>query len=69
MTRSGKLGVASICLLGTMLVGGPVAFAGAWISAVLGALAAQNGSKSWLVIPGMTVVSTAFMLMIAFRSY
>ena len=69
MTRSVKLGVACICFLGTVPIGGPVAFAGAWISVVLGGLAAQNGSKWWLVIPGVTVASVAFMLLVAFRSY
>lgn len=64
-----RLGIASIVLLGTILIGGPVAFAGIWLSAVLRALAASRGSKWWLVVPGFIVVSVLCMFVLAVYSY
>ena len=40
-------------LLAGVLVSGPIAFASLWLSALLGGLAAKNGSKWWLVVPAV----------------
>ncbi len=69
MARSTKLGIASICLLGTMLLGGPIGFAGGWLSALLGMLAASNGSKWWLVIPASITVMVSLGLIVASYAY
>jgi hypothetical protein len=51
MQRSNMLGTASVVLLGTALVGGRIALAAVWSSAVLGIYAAKSGSKWWLLLP------------------
>lgn len=57
MTRSAKLGVASALLLGSIFIPPfsnwrePISLASVGVSGVLGLLAAQQGSRWWLVIP------------------
>src|ERR1039458_7817268 len=61
MTRSGKLGIVSTVLLGSPFVPPfptwrePVSLASVGVSGVLALLAAQQGSKWWLVIPCVIV--------------
>jgi hypothetical protein len=75
MTRSGKLGIASAVLLGSVFVPPfsnwrqPISFASVGISAVLGLLAAQQGSKWWLVIPCVIVVGFAVGLYLGVHSF
>jgi len=69
MKRSGQLGIASVGFLGTVFVGGPVAFAGLWLSAILGALAASNGSKWWLLIPAAIITVCVLLFVLAVHSY
>jgi hypothetical protein len=75
MTRSGKLGIASSVLLGSIFVPPfqnwrePISFASAGLSAVLGLLAAQQGSKWWLVIPSVIVAGCAVVLYFAAHSF
>jgi hypothetical protein len=75
MTVSAKLGIASILLVGSIFVRpfanwrGPIDVACAVISAVLGLLASQRGSKWWLVIPGAILAGFGICLYVAFHSY
>jgi hypothetical protein len=71
MTRSVKLGLAGLLLIFGALVpplvgsGTPISFAFAVISCVLGFLAAQQGSKWWLAIPGGIIIAFSLLLFIA----
>ena len=75
MTRSEKLGTASALLLGSVFVPPfsnwrePVNFALIGILAVLGLLAAQQGSKWWLAIPCAIVAGFVIGLYFAAHSY
>jgi len=75
MTRSGKLGIVSAVLLGTIFIPPfsnwrePISFGSVGISAVLGLLAAQQGSKWWLVIPCVIVVGFAVVLYLGVHSF
>lgn len=75
MTRSGKLGTASVVLLLSIFVPPfenwrePISFASVGLSAVLGLLAAQQGSKWWLVIPCIIVAGCAAGLYLAAHSF
>jgi hypothetical protein len=75
MTRSGNLGIASAVLLGSIFVPPfsdwrqPISFASVGISAVLGLLAAQQGSKWWLVIPCVIAVGVAVGLYLGVHSF
>ncbi len=75
MTRSGKLGMAGIVLLGNVFVPPfqnwrePISFASVGLSAVLGLLAAQQGSKWWLVIPCVIVAGCAAGIYLAAHSF
>ena len=61
MTRSAKLGMTSAVLLGSIFVPPysnwrePISFASVVMSCLLGLIAAYQGCKWWLVIPGMIV--------------
>jgi hypothetical protein len=75
VTRSTKLGTASALLLASSLVPPfwnwrePVSFASVGVSCVLGVLAAREGSKWWLVIPGLAVAGFAVGLYFAAHSF
>jgi hypothetical protein len=75
MTRSIELGVASVLLLGSVFMPpfwswrGPISFASVWVSCVLGLLAAQQGSKWWLVIPGTIIAWAVIGLYIGLHTY
>jgi hypothetical protein len=75
MTRSGKLGIASAVLLGSIFVPPypnwrePISFVSVGVSAVLGLLAAKQGSKWWLVIPCVIMVGFAAGLYLAAHSF
>jgi hypothetical protein len=65
-----KLGIAAlIFLVGSLAAAGmhgdsPLALVCAVISCVLGFLAARNGSKWWLLIPGVILATTAFVIVV-----
>jgi len=75
MTRSKKLGIASAVLLGSIFVQPfsnwrqPISFASVGLSVVLALLAAQQGSKWWLTIPGVILCGVAFGLYLGFHSF
>jgi hypothetical protein len=75
MPRSAKLGIASILLLGSVFVPPfstwrePLSFASVAVSGVLGFLAAQQGSKWWLALPGLIVAGCAISLYFAAHSF
>src|SRR5271168_4632402 len=58
VTRSAKLGITSLLLVGSIFVPPfaewrqPLSFLSAVLSCVFGVLAARQGSKWWLAIPG-----------------
>jgi hypothetical protein len=66
MTRSAKLGITSVVLLLIALLtlfpnwGSPVAFASVGLSGLFGLLAAQQGSRWWLTIPGLIIAGVSF---------
>jgi len=66
MKLSTKLGIASILLVGSVLIPpysdwrGPINFAASWISFTLGLLAAQRGSKWWLAVPCLILCGFGF---------
>src|SRR5712691_7695708 len=75
MTRSRKLGIASAVLLGSIFLPPfanwrqPISFASVGVSAVLGLLAAKQGSKWWLLIPCVIVAGLAVGLYLAVHSF
>jgi hypothetical protein len=75
MKRSDKLGTVSVVLLGSIFVPPfadwrqPISFVSAGVAAVLGLIAAQQGSKWWLVIPPVIVVGFAVGLYLAAHSF
>jgi energy-coupling factor transporter transmembrane protein EcfT len=74
VTRSAKLGIASLLLIVASLVPAflkpetPFTFICAWISCLLGFIAAKQGSKWWLVIPSLIIAGTALMLYVGFQA-
>jgi len=75
MTRSTKLGMASVILLLIALVPPflnwrePITFVSVGLSGLFGLLAAQQGSKWWLTIPGVILCGVAFGLYLGFHSF
>jgi hypothetical protein len=75
VTRSAKLGITSLLLLGSIFVPPfaewrqPISFASAVLSCVFGALAALQGSKWWLAIPITIAVAFAVILYLAAHSF
>jgi hypothetical protein len=75
MTRSGKLGIVSAVLLGSIFIPPfsnwrhPISFVSVGLSLVFGLLAAQQGSKWWLVIPCAIAIGLAFGLYLGFHSF
>jgi hypothetical protein len=72
------LGFSSILLLAAALfflrvlggdLGGPIAIACTWFSVLLGALAAREGSKWWLVIPVPIVLFVILGFVLLFLGY
>jgi len=62
MTRSLKMGVISVVLMGGAAAPSPLNAACLVISCVLGLLAAQQGSRWWLAVPGTIIGVTAVIL-------
>jgi hypothetical protein len=72
LPTSSKLGIASsvmmagaVCFLPAPL---PLSFVCSVLSAVLGLLAAQRGSKWWLAIPSIVVVGAGMLLYVGFHA-
>jgi hypothetical protein len=74
MTRSTKLGIASAAVviiaiaLAIVVPQVPLGFVAAFVSVILGLLAAQQGSKWWLLIPGILVATFVFLLWVGFHA-
>jgi hypothetical protein len=75
MTRSVKLGITSAALLATTLVPPfsnwrhPLTFICVGLSGLLGLLAAQQGSKWWLTIPGVIGGGLALGMYLGFHAF
>lgn len=75
MTLSQKLGAASAFLLATTLIPPysgwrfPINFACLGLSIVLALVAAHQGSKWWLTIPGLILGGVGFGLYLGFHSF
>ena len=75
MARSTKLGIASVVLLLIALLAlfpkwdTPITFASAALSILFGLLAAQQGSKWWLTIPGLIIAGASFVWWIAAHTF
>jgi uncharacterized membrane protein len=75
MMRSRKLGITSVVLLGSIFLPPfqnwrePVSFASAGVAVLLGLLAAQQGSKWWLVVPGIIGAGIAVSWYFALHSF
>jgi hypothetical protein len=75
MTRSAKLGIASVLLLGSVFVPPfptwrePISFACVWGVAILGLLAAQQGNKWWFVVPVVIVAGFVLSLYLTAHSF
>jgi hypothetical protein len=75
VTRSAKLGITSVILLLIALVPPflnwryPTTFVSVGLSGLFGLLAAQQGSRWWLAIPGMIIGGLAFGLYLGFHSF
>lgn len=69
MTRSVKLGIASVGLLiaSPAPLTAPFGAVCVVISCLLASMAAWQGSKWWLVVPAMVVVAIAFFVFMAFH--
>jgi energy-coupling factor transporter transmembrane protein EcfT len=72
LTTSSKLGIASgimaacaVCFLPAPL---PISFICSVLSAVLGFIAAQRGSKWWLTIPSVLVIAAAMLLYVGLHA-
>ena len=67
MTRSAKLGTTSVVLLLSTLIPiflnwqFPIAFVFAVLSGVFALLAAQQGSRWWLTVPGLIVAGVSIL--------
>jgi hypothetical protein len=75
MTRSAKLGITSVVLLLIALVPPflnwryPITFVSVGLSGLFGLLAAQQGSRWWLTVPGILLGGVAFLLYLGFHTY
>jgi len=75
MTRSAKLGITSVVLLLIALVTPflnwrfPIPFISGVLSVLFALLAAQQGSRWWLTVPGVVLVELSLGLYIGFRSF
>jgi energy-coupling factor transporter transmembrane protein EcfT len=74
MRLSMKLGIASLALLGLSAVLAvlapqlPLAFVAGFLACVLGALAAQRGTKWWLAVPCVLVALFLLILYVGFHA-
>jgi hypothetical protein len=74
MTRSTKLGIASAAMLVMASVLAmvvpqlPLGLAAAFVSVVLGLLAAWQGSKWWLLMPGIVIAAFGIGLWAGFHA-
>jgi hypothetical protein len=68
MSRSTKLGIASLFLLVGCVLPSPINFACAVIACVLGSLAAQQGSKWWLAVPCAIIASSIPIIYFGFQA-
>ena len=68
MTRSVKLGIASVVLVAGSVLPSPLNVVFAAISCVLGFLAAHQGSRWWLVVPCTIMALGGFLLFIGFHA-
>jgi hypothetical protein len=75
MTRSAKLGITSIALLLIALVTPflnwqfPIAVISGVLSVLFAVLAAQQGSRWWLTVPGVIMVEFSLGLYVGFHSF
>jgi len=75
MTRSATLGITSVVLLLIALVTPfvnwqfPIPFISGVLSVLLALLAAQQGSKWWLTVPGVIIVGFSLGLYVGFHSF
>ncbi len=68
MTVGQKIGVASVASACISVIGGPIGFALAVISCVLGCIAAQRSSKWWLAVPCTVVGVMAALMYVGFHA-
>jgi energy-coupling factor transporter transmembrane protein EcfT len=74
MRRSTKLGIASLILVGSVFIyptpewRSPISMAAVWIAIVLSLIAAKQGSKWWLVVPGVVFTVNGLLAYIAFHA-
>jgi hypothetical protein len=68
MSRPAKLGAASLSLAVGFFLPSPFGFVCAVISCLLRFLAAQLGSKWWLVVPFSTVTVFALLFYVGFHA-
>ena len=74
MRLSTKLGIASLALLGLSAVLAalvpevPLAFVAGFLACILGALAAQHGTKRWLAVPCVLIALFLLMLSVGFSA-
>jgi hypothetical protein len=75
MTRSAKLGITSVVLLLIALVTPfinwqfPITFISGVLSVPFAVLAAQQGSRWWLTVPGIIMVEFSLGLYVGFHSF
>lgn len=75
MTRSAKLGITTVVLLLIALVPPfpnwryPITFVSVGLSGLFGLLAAQQGSRWWLMVPGVIFGGVAVLLYLGFHTY
>jgi hypothetical protein len=62
------MGVASVCLALGSVLPSPIGFICAALSCVVGFLAAQQGSKWWLVVPCTIVVMFGLLAYVGFHA-
>lgn len=68
MTRSVKLGIASVVLAAGSVLPSPLNAVFATVSCVLGLLAAHQGSRWWLVVPITILTLSGILLYIGFHA-
>jgi hypothetical protein len=68
MSRSVKLGLAALFLSLGSILPSPIGFVCAVLSCVLGFLAAQQGSKWWLVVPSVVIAVFAVLMYVGFHA-